>query len=128
MDQSVYKKMRLKEHTVGKYINAPKDYIYMAHQQTYINFEDENPMFYHVFVYSVQDYIEQMEKIKKLLKPETKLWISYQKKKKYEHQDMNRDKTFEFKDRLNLVPYANVSLDDTWSCIGLKLINEGEET
>lgn len=45
MDQSVYKKMRLKEHTVGKYINAPKDYINMAHQQTYINFEDENPIF-----------------------------------------------------------------------------------
>lgn len=69
-----------------------------------------------------------MEKIIKLLKPETKLWISYQKKKKYEDQDMNRDKTFEFRDRLNLIPYANVSLHVTWSCIGLKLINEGEGT
>ena len=127
MDQIVYKKMRLKEHTVGRYINAPKDYISMADQQTYINFKGENPIFYHVFVYSVQDYIEQMEKITSLLKSETKLWISYQKKKKYEQYDMNRDKTFEYRNNLNLIPYANVSLDEMWSCIGLKLMSEGEE-
>lgn len=126
MDQSVYKKMRLKEHTIGRYINASKAYIDMAKTQRYIDFDGSQPTFYHVFVYSVQDYLDQMEQIKSKLKPETKLWISYQRKKTYDHQDMNRDKTFEYRNSLNLIPYANVSLDEVWSCIGLKLMSEGE--
>lgn len=127
MDQIIYRKMRLKEHIVGRYIKAPKAYIDMADQQQYIDFKGAKPTFYHVFLYSVQDFIDQMKKMKPLINDQTKLWISYQKKKKYDEKDLNRDKTFELGKSLNFVPYANVSLDETWSCVALKLIKKENE-
>ena len=78
MDQSIYKKMRLKEHTVGRYIAAPKAYRDFADQQTYINFNGREPIFYHVFLYSVQDFIDHVKQLLPFVSENTKLWISYQ--------------------------------------------------
>ena len=127
MDQSIYKKMRLKEHTVGRYIHAPKVYIDMVDQQQYIDFKGVRPTFYHVFLYSAQDFIDQIQELLPRINDQTKLWISYQKKKKYDENDLNRDKTFELGKSLNVVPYANISLDETWSCVALKLVEKVNE-
>ncbi|AUD65437.1 hypothetical protein BK011_06940 [Tenericutes bacterium MZ-XQ] len=127
MDQSIYKKMRLKVNTVGRYIDAPRAYRDFADQQHYIDFSGLEPNFYHVFLYSVQDFMDHIKELLPLINENTKLWISYQKKKKYDKEDLNRDKTFELGKVFNLIPYANVSLDETWSCVALKLMKKEHE-
>jgi hypothetical protein len=121
MDVHVFSKMKLKQGTQGRYFFAPEAYINMIRLQTYIDFEGEDPTFFHLFVTSKEEYDERIQHVLPLIKDNrTKLWISYKKAYHKKTYNINRDTFFELGKRDGLIPYSNVSLDEEWSCIGFK--------
>ncbi len=121
MDAQVFKKMRLKQGMKGKYFNAPEAYIQMTLNQDYIDFSAEkNFDFIHLFVTSKQEYQTWIDPFLSHAGEQTKIWISYLKSTSKQTYDINRDSFFIFAKEKNLIPNANVALDENWSCVGFK--------
>ncbi|MCU0104876.1 hypothetical protein N7603_04320 [Acholeplasma vituli] len=121
MNLNVFNKMRIKKGTIGRHFYAPESYINMVKDQDIIDFEGDNPTFYHLFVASQQDFIERITPIMETMNTDTRLWVSYPKKLRYESYDINRDTLFELGTEYGIKPYANVALNEEWSCVGMKL-------
>jgi hypothetical protein len=121
MDAQVFKKMRLKQGMKGEYFNAPEAYIQMTLNQDYIFFgESEKYDFIHLFVTSKQEYHTWIEPFLSHASEQTKIWISYLKSTSKQKYDINRDSFFIFAEEKNLIPNANVALNENWSCVGFK--------
>lgn len=121
MNLNVFTKMRVKKGTVGRHFYAPDSYINMVKDQDIIDFEGDNPTFYHLFVASQQDFIDRIEPIMETMNIDTRLWVSYRKKSRYESFDINRDTLFVLGNEYGIKPYSNVALNEEWSCVGMKL-------
>lgn len=120
MDINVFKKMRVKQGISGKVFYAPEAYLDLIKQQDVIDFNGENPTFLHLFVTSKKEYDERIQEILPLLKETSRLWISYKKSTNKIKYDINRDSFFDLGLRDGIFPFANVALDEEWSCIGFK--------
>jgi hypothetical protein len=120
MDINVFKKMRVKQGISGKVFYAPEAYLDLIKQQDVIDFNGENPTFLHLFVTSKKEYDERIQEILPLLKETSRLWISYKKSTNKIKYDINRDSFFDLGLRDGITPFANVALDEEWSCIGFK--------
>lgn len=69
---------------------------------------------------SKDEYYRYIPKILPLLNEQSKFWISYRKSHGKVVYDINRDTFFKLAEEFGLRAYANVALDDVWSCVGLK--------
>lgn len=121
MNLNVFSKMRIKPGTSGRHYYAPEAYVNMVKDQDIVDFEGENPTFFHLFVASQQDFMDRIPPIMEAMNTDTRLWVSYRKKSKYESFDINRDTFFEIDNTYGMQPYANVALNDEWSAVGMKL-------
>jgi hypothetical protein len=121
MDQNIFKKMRLKPQMTGRYFFAPEAYVKLATSQDYIDFgQHDHPDFIHLFVTSKREFDERIASFLSYAGPQTKIWISYLKSTPKHKYDINRDAFFIFAEDHDLIPNANVALDEAWSCVGFK--------
>lgn len=121
MDTTVFQKMRIKPGTSGRHFYAPESYITMIKNQNLIDFKADNPLFFHLFVTSQEEYDARIQEVlSQMMHPQSRLWISYRKRQKTIAYNINRDSFFELGKRDGLVPFSNVALDEEWSCIGFK--------
>ncbi len=121
MDATVFKKMRVKPGTLGKYLYAPDDYKEMVAHQDIIDFGNhDHPKFVHLFVETMEDYQFRIQEALSLINDDVRLWISYKKSTPKVKYNINRDSFFTLGPLDGLVPNANISLDEQWSCVGFK--------
>jgi hypothetical protein len=120
MQKDVFIKMRLKKGTVGRAFFAPQAYLEMIKEQDIVDFEGENPIFFHLFVTSKEEYHERIKDILPMLNEHSRLWISYKKSTKNRTYNINRDSFFSLAEKDHLRPFSNVALDEEWSCLGFK--------
>jgi len=121
MDATVFKKMHVKPGTSGIYFYAPKAYQEMVKNQDYIDFNSKNkPKFIHLFVESKEEYDMRIHEVISIVDDDARLWISYKKSTNKVKYNINRDSFFIFAKQVGLIPNANISLDEEWSCVGFK--------
>jgi hypothetical protein len=60
--------------------------------------------------------------LKKFLKPEGLLWVTYHKGTSKIKTDINRDSIAEYALSLGLKPVAMISVDEDWSALRLKIL------
>ncbi|MDO9629019.1 MAG: hypothetical protein Q7I99_03880 [Acholeplasmataceae bacterium] len=121
MDALVFKKMRVKPGTPGVFFYAPLAYQEMVKNQDYVDFTSlKKPKFIHLFVESEKEYKERINEALSIMDFDARLWISYKKSTNKVKYDINRDSFFIFAKEDGLIPNANISLDQEWSCVGFK--------
>lgn len=121
MDALVFKKMRVKPGTPGVYLYAPKEYQEMVQNQDFVDFNSQmTPKFIHIFVESKKEYEIRIQEALSIMDDDARLWISYKKSNNKVKYDINRDSFFIFAKKDGLIPNANISLDEEWSCVGFK--------
>jgi hypothetical protein len=76
-----------------------------------------------VFVASSAELKKQLPRLKKCLKPEGALWVTYHKGTSKTKSDINRDIIAEYASSIGLEGVAIISVDDDWSALRLKLVS-----
>ena len=120
MDASIFKKMRMKTDHNAKVFYAPSDYPKFEE----CNLSDSEQVdFVHLFVESKEQFEERFSKAVDACIKDALLWISYPKSKGKITYDINRDSLWGLLLNRNYHPVSQVSLDDKWSAVRVK-INE----
>lgn len=121
MENTVFKKMRLKEGTSGVYLYAPEEYIEMTKEQNLVDFsEREKYSLVHLFITSKQEYLDRIDEALSLLDESGILWISYPKSDRKTKYDVNRDVLFEITQENGYIACSSVALDEKWSAMRFK--------
>ena len=74
-----------------------------------------------IFLSSRKELESQLPSIKPLLKPQGLLWVTYPKEASKMKADINRDIIREFAETIGLKTVAQISIDETWSALRLKI-------
>jgi len=77
-----------------------------------------------VFVTNRLELETQLPKLKELLAPKGMIWVTYHKGTSKMKTDINRDTINAYAGSLGLQGVAMISIDDDWSALRLKLIQE----
>jgi hypothetical protein len=75
-----------------------------------------------VFVISRKELEEQLENLKRFLKPKGLFWVTYPKGRSKIKADINRDSIAKYARTIGLEGVAMISVDDTWSALRLKIV------
>jgi hypothetical protein len=78
-----------------------------------------------VFVLNRVDLEEVLPRLKDLLAPKGMLWVTYHKGTSKVKTDINRDTINAYASSLGLQGVAMISIDDDWSALRLKHVQEG---
>jgi len=126
MENTFFKKMKVKPGFIARVINEPKDY-----PRNNIDFIIDDKAtecdFVHVFVNSQEDFEKYIELAKSICKKDALLWISYPKVKGKVKYDINRDSLWDLALNHNLHPVSQISINDDYSAVRLKFHNESEK-
>lgn len=79
-----------------------------------------------VFVQNKAELDKLVPKVKRALKPESLLWISFPKGSSKIQTDLTRDKGWEALQKADLKWITLVSVDETWSAFSLRPYKPGE--
>ena len=122
MESTVFKKMRLKEGTSGVCFYAPKEFLDMIKEQTFIDFEAREKYDYvHLFITSKEEYRHRIKDALSVLSDNGVLWISYAKSKQSKKYDINRDSLYELAKKDGIIACGNVALNEEWTAMRFKL-------
>lgn len=75
-----------------------------------------------VFVKDEAELKSVLPKLKKQLKPDGALWVSYYKGTSKHKTDINRDSIAEYAASIGMEGVAIMSIDDDWSALRLKIV------
>ncbi len=75
-----------------------------------------------VFVASQKDLEATLSTLKPRLKPNGYIWVTWHKGTSRIKTDVTRDTIWPFARTIGLEPVANVSVDDDWSALRLKIV------
>jgi hypothetical protein len=75
-----------------------------------------------LFVKSELELTKQLPKLKKRLKSDGALWVTYYKGSSKNKTDVNRDSIAEYASGIGLEGVAIISVDDDWSALRLKIV------
>jgi hypothetical protein len=78
-----------------------------------------------VFVVNRAELESQLPRLKQLLAPRGMLWVTYHKGTSKVKTDINRDSINAYASSLGLQGVAMISIDDDWSALRLKHVQEG---
>jgi hypothetical protein len=78
-----------------------------------------------VFVVNRAELEAQLPRLKQLLAPKGMLWVTYHKGTSKVKTDINRDTINAYASSLGLQGVAIISIDDDWSALRLKHVQEG---
>lgn len=108
------------------FVNAPPGYNFKLDKlpsgMTVLNEPTEPVDQIQVLVTSRKELEQQLEKLKRNLKPKGLLWVTYPKGGAKIKADINRDTIREYARTVGLEAVAMVSVDDTWSALRLKVL------
>jgi hypothetical protein len=76
-----------------------------------------------LFVGSQADLVARLPAAKAQLKPKGLLWVTWRKGSSRTHTDVTRDTIWPFASSLGMGPVSNVSVDDDWSALRLKILD-----
>lgn len=117
------KKLGIKEGNNILLVNQPSYYQTLFEQWPDVNILDDKAGdldFIHLFVTDERDYIEAIEALKKQLKKDGMLWVSWPKKMAKVDTNLDGNKVREIGLMAELVDVKVCAVDDTWS--GLKFV------
>lgn len=127
MENALLKKLKVKADDHFLVINAPEGYFeYLKSFHTNIYSIHENLVQVNVLQIFVTLSIQLVVEIKKLtaiIKPETKIWISYPKKSTGIFTDLGMMNSWQELAQFQLRPVAAISIDDNWTALQLKKID-----
>ncbi|MFW9845459.1 MAG: hypothetical protein ACFFD6_01820 [Candidatus Thorarchaeota archaeon] len=128
VSKSVAKKLFIKEGYTILPVNAPDEYknlIGKLPQGARIaSSASDSVNFIHLFVRSKDELQEHLEPLLSFVKSGSFLWISYPKGTSKVKTDINRDSIWAFSKTLGIRPVSQISIDETWSAMRFKLLEE----
>ena len=118
------RKLGIQEDARVLLINAPSGYFKLTGQwpagARLANENDSNVDFIHLFVVSMEDLEYHLPMLKKQIKPNGMIWVSWHKKTSKIPTDVSEDLIRKAAIALGLVDIKVCAIDDNWS--GLKLV------
>ncbi len=124
MDTAIFKKLKLKPGMSATVLQAPEDYPY---SDDFRWNQEGKQDFVHLFVSSQRDFEEYFASTQELTSQDSLFWLSYPKSSGKEKYDINRDSLWDLLLAKGWHPVAQVSLDEKWSAIRLKINEAGKE-
>jgi len=125
MDNSIFKKMRVKPASVAMVLNAPSDYPKFEE----LHWQNEGQAgladFIHLFVESQEQFINRFPQAIEYLEDNGLLWVSYPKSKGKKVYDINRDSLWSSLLDKGYHPVSQVALNDEWSAVRVKKNQDG---
>ena len=116
----LFKKLGLKDGMNAKFINPPKDYL-IAFKKDVKIISSEAPFdFIQLFSNKLEEYKSELPYLKKQLKKDGIIWISWYKKASGKKTELTEDIIRDFALETGLVDVKVCSVDEDWS--GLKLV------
>lgn len=127
-DKSIAQKLFIKPGNKFLLVNPPAGYIAQMGQlpEGTIFMSDSSCLVevIQVFVTNRLELETQLPKLKELLAPKGMIWVTYHKGTSKMKTDINRDTINAYAGSLGLQGVAMISIDDDWSALRLKLIQE----
>lgn len=117
------KKLGLREETAAVLINSPEGYINLLgklpHGVTLTNKLTNHSSFIHYFTKNKAELAKKFQALKKSLKPDGMLWISWPKKSSGIPTDLNENVIREIALKNGLVDIKVCAIDEEWSALKL---------
>ena len=127
-DKSIAQKLFIKPGNKFLLVNPPAGYIAQMGQlpEGTIFMSDSSCVVevIQVFVTNRLELETQLPKLKEWLAPKGMIWVTYHKGTSKMKTDINRDTINAYAGSLGLQGVAMISIDDDWSALRLKLIQE----
>ena len=127
-DKSIAQKLFIKPGNKFLLVNPPSGYIAQMGQlpEGTIFMSDSSCLVevIQVFVTNRLELETQLPKLKEWLAPKGMIWVTYHKGTSKMKTDINRDTINAYAGSLGLQGVAMISIDDDWSALRLKLIQE----
>ena len=123
MDLAIFKKLKAKSGFAAAAFFAPMDYP----KDPEMSWDkDCQADFVHLFVESQEQFKERFAQAVKAHKSGGLFWISYPKSKGKQKFDINRDSLWGLLLQHGFHPVAQVSLNDDWSAVRVKINEKGK--
>ena len=117
MDESIFKKMKVKAGMTAGLMYVPPDY---PEFEGFSDFKEGKNDFIHLFVTSKAEFTERFSDAAESVTDGGLLWVSYPKSVKKLKYDINRDSLWALALPLGWHPVAQISLSEEWSAVRLK--------
>ncbi|MEG1461647.1 hypothetical protein [Anaerorhabdus sp.] len=125
MENTIFKKMHIKEGSTLICINAPKEFIELINSQETLELKKTGLADYvFLFVSSLDEYDKKIKSALSKLSKTGILWISYPKSKGKIKYDVNRDILYGHSKKDGIEPCSMVALDESWSMMRFREIKE----
>lgn len=124
-EKTIAQKMFVKEGMRLLFVNTPKGYqadFHLPKGGKVVKASAAPVEFIQVFVANEKELKAQLPKLKKLLAPNGRLWVSYLKGTAKTKTDINRDTVHAYGKTVGLDGVSLISLDDDWSAMRFKKI------
>lgn len=120
MDESLLKKMGLKEGMTFCAIHPTPEFQLSLKAQKIVVIVEENADFVLVFVRKKSELASLIDQGKKARKPGGKIWLAYPKADTASKPDINRDSFFKATPEFGLLINGNFAFEDNWSLLRMK--------
>jgi hypothetical protein len=117
MDNTIFKKLKVKPGMTATLLHAPLEYPTCDDLN---NANVDSADFVHLFVTSKTEFEERFTEAAEAVTDNGLLWISYPKSIKKQKYDINRDSLWNMVLLKGWHPVSQVSLDKQWSAVRLK--------
>ena len=129
-ESALAKKMKLKEGQYATIVNAPEKYVKELEplpSGVRISQKLEKPSdWIQIFVKTKAELNELFPKVRKMLKPESMLWISFPKGSSKIQTDLTRDTGWEVLQKSDLKWITLISVNGVWSAFAMRPYKPGE--
>jgi hypothetical protein len=127
-DKSIAQRLSIKPGTKFLLVNPPQGYLAqmgaLPQGAVLLSVSSSPVEAIQVFVANRLELEAQLPKLKGLLAPKGMLWVTYHKGTSKVKTDVNRDTINAYAHSIGLEGVAMISIDDDWSALRLKLIQE----
>ena len=125
--KTIAQKLFIKDNYRVLFVNEPENYITLLgdlpNNVNVLKRPEDSIDLIQVFVTSRKELEEQLVKLKSLLTPKGLLWVTYSKGTSKMKVDINRDSIYKYALFIGLKGVAMISIDDTWSALRLKIMD-----
>ncbi len=123
MENTIFKKMHIKEGSSLICINAPDEFLELIGNQETLEVKKTGKADYvFLFVSSLDEYDKKIKSALSKLNDTGILWISYPKSKGKITFDVNRDILYRHSSKDGIEPCSMVALNETWSLMRFREI------
>ncbi|MFQ6125173.1 MAG: DUF3052 domain-containing protein [Candidatus Heimdallarchaeota archaeon] len=125
--KTVAQKLFIKDNYRVLFVNEPENYKSLLENipknVTVLKSPEDSIDLIQVFITSRKELEEQLVRLKSFLTLKGLLWVTYPKGTSKMKVDINRDSINKFALSIGLKGVAMISVDDTWSALRLKIID-----